>query len=77
VATTETQVAAKRIGGLRPERTGAVAPTLADHQRDLMLEADVLHSQSAQLTRPHPGVEQEPDDRGVTTVLEGVPLAGG
>ena len=26
----------------------------------------------AQLTRPHPGVEQQPDDRSVTTVLEGV-----
>nr|WP_241895735.1 hypothetical protein [Jatrophihabitans sp. GAS493] len=75
MTTTETQISAQRVGGLRPERAGTVAPALADNERDLMLEVDVLDAQYAQLPRPHPGVEQQPDHRSVTTVLEGVALA--
>jgi hypothetical protein len=58
VTTTETQVTAQRIRCLRPKGAGTVSPTFAEHQRNLMLEINVLHSQPAQLARSHAGVEE-------------------
>jgi hypothetical protein len=42
-----------------------------------MIEVDVHDAEAAQLAGPHPGVDQQPDNRGVAAVLERVAPARG
>ena len=76
VASPDTEVAIQRLRGLVPKRTRSLAPSLPQHERDVLLEIDVRHPQPGQLGEAHPGVEEQPNDRHIPAVVEPTALAG-
>ncbi len=71
------QVAVERLGGTGPERQQAFLPALAEHPADLLVKVNVRDGQAGDLRQPAPGVDQQPEQRGVTAVDQPPAGAGG
>ena len=72
----DAQVSVQGLAGLVAEGAGPRATALAQHQRHLVVEVDVLQAQPGQLGAAHAGVDEQPEDGAVAAVLERGPGAG-
>ncbi len=69
------QIAVQALAGLVAEVTGPWSTALAQDDRDVLVEVDVLDPEPGQLATTHPGVEEEPNDRVIAALLEAGPGA--
>src|SRR6266542_9647 len=71
VAGAQAEVAVESQGGLAAEGDGTRAAALAEDDRDLVVEVEVVGEHDAGgLGHPDAGVDEQPDDRGVAAVGE-------
>ena len=74
-STAGAEVAVDRLRGLGAEARRAVAVALAGDADEPGRQVDVVDLQAGQLGQAQAGVEEQPDDRGVAPILEGVARA--
>jgi hypothetical protein len=77
VPVAESEIPAEGFSSLRAERARTTAIALARDVNGLVVPVDIVEPDADQFAAAHAGVEQEPDDRGVAAVLEGVSFRGG
>ena len=68
--------ATRAVASWEKLRARALAPTLTEHERDVLILVDVVDAQPGQLGESHPGVDEQAQDRDVANILEGLGRAG-
>src|SRR5262249_18604467 len=58
-----TEIPIERHSRLPPEGTGALPTSLPEHERDLLVEIEVVDRHPQQFPAPHARVDEQTDDR--------------
>ena len=73
---TSPDVAAECFPGAVAEGCGTLAPSLAQDERHILVEVQVLKRDPDEFSDPEAGVQEEAEDRRITSLLEPAALAG-
>ena len=71
------EVSIERLRRSPSERTRPLPPALAQHEGNVLLEIDVCEPEPGQFGQAHACVEEQPNDRHVSAILERAALARG